>query len=566
MATHTHSGMAGHNESPVLSYLSGGFDQVYFDKVVSGIVQSIELAKQNRRQGSIYLTQGQLEGASRNRSIEAYLKNSQAQERKSSVDETMTLLKFVHDSGEEVGILNWFAVHATSMSNENRLVSADNKGLAAVFFEKTKNALRSGRGNYVAAFANSAEGDVSPVPVNSSDQMTDIERTRQNAELQFRKALELSELATDRVQGSLDYSLSWVSMSDYVVEDSFTSAGRKKLCKGALGWSVLAGTSDGRSNLSGIREGMKQDDNLGLPIMWSLLGGVLNKVLFGANFEDNDCHYPKPIALATGLRNWTSQRLPFQLVKLGQLVIVAVPSEMTTVAGSTLLDTVTSVLGKDKVLHAVIAGLANDYSHYVATKAEYDMQHYEGANTLFGPYTLAGYQQIFSDLALELLSKSSHQYQSPENSDDPHQENSLETQDSFSPASLPVCSDNEKYLFDHGHLFYDQPQKIYAHGETMRVNIATRAPSRNILDLYSVFEVQYKTKRGWTSVAYDWDPETLLDWSIDRTVATVSWRIPEGVSRGKFRVRYHLGVGNGGAGSPVGPCIYSVVSQKFQVR
>ena len=36
----------------------------------------------------------------------------------------------------------------------------------------------------------------------------------------------------------------------------------------------------------------------------------------------------------------------------------------------------------------VIAGLTNDYSHYVTTYEEYQVQRYEGASTLFGPHTL----------------------------------------------------------------------------------------------------------------------------------------------------------------------------------
>lgn len=52
--------------------------------------------------------------------------------------------------------------------------------------------------------------------------------------------------------------------------------------------------------------------------------------------------------------------------------------------------------------HIVIAGLANSYSHYITTFEEYQEQRYEGASTLFGPHTLAAYQQTFYDLAIKL--------------------------------------------------------------------------------------------------------------------------------------------------------------------
>lgn len=54
----------------------------------------------------------------------------------------MTLLKFVDgDTGKNIGAFSWFATHGTSMSRNNKLISGDNKGAAARFFEDwfTKN-------------------------------------------------------------------------------------------------------------------------------------------------------------------------------------------------------------------------------------------------------------------------------------------------------------------------------------------------------------------------------------------------------------------------------------------
>lgn len=48
----------------------------------------------------------------------------------------MTLLKFVdEESGKSLGAFSWFATHGTSMSRNNKLISGDNKGAAARFFE-----------------------------------------------------------------------------------------------------------------------------------------------------------------------------------------------------------------------------------------------------------------------------------------------------------------------------------------------------------------------------------------------------------------------------------------------
>lgn len=77
----------------------------------------------------------------------------------------MVLLKFVDaNSGEPCGMINWHAVHCTSMNNTNELVSSDNKGYASILVEKHFNppGTLAGRGDFVAAFAQSNLGDVSP--------------------------------------------------------------------------------------------------------------------------------------------------------------------------------------------------------------------------------------------------------------------------------------------------------------------------------------------------------------------------------------------------------------------
>ncbi|KAK3719222.1 hypothetical protein LTR37_004441 [Vermiconidia calcicola] len=46
----------------------------------------------------------------------------------------------------------------------------------------------------------------------------------------------------------------------------------------------------------------------------------------------------------------------------------------------------------------VLGGPANSYTHYIATTEEYSIQRYEGASTLYGPYTLDAYLNLSSKL------------------------------------------------------------------------------------------------------------------------------------------------------------------------
>ena len=80
---------------------------------------------------------GELLDANINRSPSAYLNNPPEEQSRYryDVDKEMTLLKFVDEEWGPIGSFNWFAVHGTSMSRFNRLISGDNKGTAARLME-----------------------------------------------------------------------------------------------------------------------------------------------------------------------------------------------------------------------------------------------------------------------------------------------------------------------------------------------------------------------------------------------------------------------------------------------
>src|SRR5262249_58130572 len=103
-----------------------------FDALVDGIASSIIAADADLRPGRILLARGDVEGAGVNRSRVAYMNNPPEERARynSDVDTAMTLLKFERPDGP-VGMLNWFAVHGTSMNYFNKLISGDNNGYAA---------------------------------------------------------------------------------------------------------------------------------------------------------------------------------------------------------------------------------------------------------------------------------------------------------------------------------------------------------------------------------------------------------------------------------------------------
>lgn len=99
------------------------------------------------------------------RSLWAYMANPEAERAQyaDTVDKTMTVLKFQRASdSKNLGILTWYPVHGTSMLENNTHVTGDNKGVAAVMFEKAMQDDDSAADDFVAGFSQANVGDTTP--------------------------------------------------------------------------------------------------------------------------------------------------------------------------------------------------------------------------------------------------------------------------------------------------------------------------------------------------------------------------------------------------------------------
>jgi neutral ceramidase len=531
-ATHTHSGPGGYSHYALYNLTSFGYDRQNFDAIVYGIVQSIMRAHNNLAAGTVRMNTGDLPGVGLNRSIEAYRANpfpELSQYGTDTTDRTMTLLRLTGADGGEVGAINWFAVHSTSMSNTNHLISGDNKGYASYLFEKWKATNYAAPKTFVAAFAQSNEGDVSPNVYGGRDGRggSEEEATRRSGRAQYEKARSLYEAATQSLVGGVDYRHTYVKMDAVTVAARFGEGTARATCKAAIGVSMIAGAEDGPGfELFGYRpvsEGRNCD-----AIMRQSPNFVCPPVA-------DACHGQKPVLLRSGLMApfpWTPEVLPVQLVTIGNLVLIAVPFEATTMAGRRLRQTVLAQLAPTGVTHAVIAGLANAYAGYVTTPQEYGTQHYEGASTHFGPWTLGALQQEAEKLAI-----------------------ALRTGAATAAGPTPRDLRNNQTTLQTGVVFDDKPigtsfgsvatdaNLSYARNQIVVVRFWAGHPKNNLRTQGSFLQVQRKTGTSWTTVASDWDWETKFRWNrptgcVACSHATVEWTIPANAVPGVYRIRH----------------------------
>ena len=422
--THTHSAPGGYTGYYLYDLTGGGFNQHTYECIVSGMVASIQKAHNNLAPGNIYLTKGDIPECGRNRSPAAYLNNPQSERDRypnRDTDNEMLLLRFMKldPSGKErpVGVISWYGIHPTDRGQKNTLVCGDNKGYASHLLE-TSMQYHSVPDTFVAAFANAIAGDVSGnlefghIP-NGTDDKKNMEK---HGTQQYEKAKQLLyDAAAEALSGSIDCRHRSVDMSCVEIENTYlVYKDHREVARtwpAALGLSFAAGSrEDGVPNPDVLlREGITTSEanvNEKIANVLISLAAQIGKLIPSALDFPPDIvrgHVPKPILFAPGARDGLVPKiLPIQILKIGQLVIVGFPGELTTMAGRRLRNDVLDALRGTGVQHLAMAAYANDYSQYVTTKEEYDMQHYEGASNLFGPFTLQAYQQEFRKLALTL--------------------------------------------------------------------------------------------------------------------------------------------------------------------
>jgi neutral ceramidase len=515
-ATHTHAACGGDSHYAAYDLATLGFQEQVFNAVVDGITEAIGKAHDDLRPGALSLGRGELTDASVNRSRSAFDLNPAEDTRHfpQAIDPAVTVLRF-SQGGRDVGAITWFATHGTSMTNENHLISSDNKGYAAFAWEHLD-------AEFVACFAQTNAGDMSPnldLEPGSGPTDDEFDNTRIIGERQFRAARSAFDSARVSMSGPVDAALCYVDLSEVTVDGRFTPDGEThRTCTAAIGMSMLAGSTE---------------DGPGIPIGEGIRNPLLDW-LGGADVpippELADEQAPKPVAVPFGAmppHPWCPQVLPLQLMRIGELYLVAGPAEFTIVAGLRIRRSVAAELGVP-LENVLIQGYANAYSQYVTTPEEYDSQQYEGASTLFGRYTLPAYQQEFTRLAAAMRAGE----RVPLGPVPPDMSGTLPN---FQPG----------VVFDApppGRAFGDvlvEPASGYHRGERVAVEFVTGHPKNDLRRGGTYAEVQRLVDGRWVPVADDRDWSTQYHWKrsgVASSTATITWDVPAEVPTGRYRI------------------------------
>ncbi|XP_025252141.1 neutral ceramidase isoform X2 [Theropithecus gelada] len=523
--THTHSGPAGYFQYTVFVIASEGFSNRTFQHMVTGILKSIDIAHTNMKPGKIFINKGNVDGVQINRSPYSYLQNPQSERARysSNTDKEMVVLKMVDLNGDDLGLISWFAIHPVSMNNSNHLVNSDNVGYASYLLEQEKNkGYLPGQGPFVAAFASSNLGDVSPNILGPRCINTGESCDNANSTCPIGG----SNMCIAKGPGQDMFD------STQIIGRAMYQRAKAKTCKPALGYSFAAGTIDGVGGLN-FTQGKTEGDPF-----WDT---IRDQILGKPSEEIKECHRPKPILLHTGELSkphpWHPDIVDVQIITLGSLAITAIPGEFTTMSGRRLREAVQAEFASHGVqnMTVVISGLCNVYTHYITTYEEYQAQRYEAASTIYGPHTLSAYIQLFRNLAKAIATDTvANLSRGPE-------------PPFFQQLIVPLIPN----IVDRapiGRTFGDvlQPAKPeYRVGEVAEVTFVGANPKNSAQNethqTFLTVEKYEATSTSWQIVCNDASWETRFYWHkglLGLSNATVEWHIPDTAQPGIYRIRY----------------------------
>ncbi|CAE6393441.1 unnamed protein product [Rhizoctonia solani] len=588
VGTHSHAGVGGFLNNLLPQLTSLGFVKQTYDAIVNGTVLAVQRAHDSLALGTLSLGNTTVLDTNINRSPFAYEANP-AEERakyKYDQDKELHLLKFKATNGTDRGFLSFFAVHGTSLYENNTLVSADNKGMAAYLYEAyaQPNAL-PGKNTFIAGFVQSNVGDTSPNTLGpycespgqpwdgepceyqrstcgnrTQDchgrgpgfRVSDFESNLIIGTNQFNGAKALMGGTLPSVSGAVRSLHSYVELLFCFSKrdgghnlpsgdgyDTHLLVARRKYFSTRLIVSIInpAVSSDG----PGAFDFTQGDNSTSQNPFWEIVKGA---VTAPPSEAQKACHYPKPILLNTGYANtpypWQPSIVDIQMFRIGQLVILIFPGELTTMAGRRLREAVRAKLISSGVVgnnaYIVVAGPANTYAHYVTTREEYSIQRYEGASTIYGPFTLEAYTDLFTKYAPFLADNATGAPPAgPTPEDLTKKAISLQTGVVFDAA--PIGKSFGSVLTD------VSTSTPYKRGQTV-TTVFQGANPRNDLRLEGTFMTVDQLVAGtWKAVRTDSHPSTKLGWlrtntALGYSTVTANWTIESTTPAGSYRITY----------------------------
>lgn len=380
-ATHTHGGPGQFMDSDFYNEFASsqmGMDPWLVDFLVERLVRAGLEAFETRAPAQVATGRIDVWGFTRNRSLDPHVHNPELADKSMAsqrvfhtINPALDLIRIdvLAPNGRYYprGVLGFFSIHGTAVPNKNDVYSAD--VWAYLSGELSRQISRSWNPPWpvVAGFSEATHGDAAPALRFGMAGYIEARRIGTGI---AQKAFELFSRLEDALSARIDLRAALVEVDALAQNPELPS-----LCTPRVGSSLLGGAKENSTPIIELFPAIAP----GQPRWLRTRGcqGVKRPVLGQAL---------QPLVLKA---ETFPRVIPTQLLRIGGMLLLGLPFEVTTQAGRRISTEVLQewkAAGGDAVT-VTVTSVANGYFGYATTAGEYSRQFYEGGHTLFGPVT-----------------------------------------------------------------------------------------------------------------------------------------------------------------------------------
>ena len=376
-ATHTHGGPGQFLGTRFYNRFASnktGFDAAWTQQLCERIADGVVEAVETRCPARLAVGSTEVWGLTRNRSLAPHVRNLSVDDDRTapqrayvSVNPQLHLIRVdtaAEDGGyEPLAATVVFSVHGTGVPMQSEEYNAD---LWAYLVDELAQQIARGHGQRpVVGAIEGTHADVAPALHPGTAGHLEAQRVGRGIGAEAAALYErLEKELTDRVE--LAAGLREVDL------DRSRSIGPVTLPKRpAVGAALLAGAYENETpvvrHIPPFKAGSAKRRGRGAQGAKWVVGGPFQRLVLPSS------GFPRV--------------LPVQVIRLGRAALVGLPFELTVETGRRIAAAVTDQAGSRGVEQVIVSSVANEYAGYCATPEEYDLQHYEGGHTLYGPQT-----------------------------------------------------------------------------------------------------------------------------------------------------------------------------------
>ena len=394
--THTHSGPTHYCSNNFYNTYAGaasGFDPTLHEFLTSQIVESILTAHRNMRPAKIATGSIEIRGMTRNRAIEAYIKNEGKEMLDindpklifEAINPVMNMIRIDAKDDDRtykpLAAFTTFSIHGTAVGDRVDVFNADVFAYAQRELEWNIREMYQTTWQPVHAFCNGTEGDIAPnLPIYKKNGKetkrvpVDFPAVQKIGQGISKKAWELFEQLEPKLKPSIAINVAAKEI-DITQNNKIDSI---CICEKAnIGVATLGGAYENRS---------------GATYITGKHSFMMRKKWYGKN----RCQGNKRLFLPTIFKlkdgaDAYPKNVMFQLIQIDDFLLVPLPWEVTITAGERFTEKIVQAYEQNEVTppqYVAITSLANDYMSYATTPEEFSLQNYEGGQTIYGKNTV----------------------------------------------------------------------------------------------------------------------------------------------------------------------------------